>query len=172
MAVTDLRYTKAGARSWKLTWTGSAGGPYYIYRNGVLMGTTYATSIVITVAPGENPIITVTDVAGDVPDSYPDRVTIGWRSVTGATKYVVQQYTGGSWVSIQEIPHDGRACYTWRSPALDDLTAYTYGVLPYSGLVAGTRQSYAVLMVRYPDPPRVSYSYSAATRKVTVTARA
>ncbi len=171
MSVTNLSYTMAGARSWLLTWTGS-GGPYYVYRDGVLLAATTATSILISVAADENPVITVTDVEGAYAEAYPDRITLGWRAVSGATRYQVQQYDGADWVNVRSVPEDGRACYTYRTDPLSDETEYSYRVVPYSGLVAGDPLAWTVLMVRYPEPPRLSYTYDEDTGTVTVAARA
>ena len=65
----------------------------------------------------------------------------------------------------------GRRYFNWRSRVLEDSATHQFRVTPIGANGNnGTAKNFVVLMVRIPDPPRVSYSYSAGSGVVTIAA--
>jgi len=164
-----------GPMSWLISWSGgAAGATYYVYRDGQLIATTPGSSIVLSVEPGETPIIEVFDDADTAPmESHPGRVTLAWYASTGAAvdHYRIDEYVSSVWTARARIKDNGDGYFLWRSRGLEDVTTHQFRVVPVGDNGnEGTADTRNVLMVRYPDSPDLSVAWDSGTNKVTFSA--
>lgn len=151
---------------WKLAWSSTRPGPYFIYVDGVLAARTWATAAILAAEAGSS--IEVQD--GDEPPvqrGYPAYALIAWWGVSGASGYRVEQYIDSSWVAQRSFEEDGRGYWIWRSASLADLQTHQFRVIA-EGTNDSTAVTFAVSMVRRPEVPDVDYAYDAGA--VTISA--
>ena len=174
MSVTLGTLVQVGYESWRLTFSSSeASATFYVYRDGQLVAETTAQWIDVLVPRGEYPVFTVVDDPDDAPAAgYPGRLVIQWRADTTADYYTVEQSVASVWTAVARVDETGLTGYLhWSTPWLDDVTTYQWRVTPHgSNGVDGSPTALSTLMVRHPDPPDVTVTYSAATGKLTVAA--
>lgn len=157
----------------RLTWTSDETTPtFYIYRDGELIETTQSYETTVVIEEGESPIFEVLDSDLVSPVSgYPGQHEICWWAATSAEKYRIDEYVDSAWVQRDEVIDEGQPFFSWTTRPLEDVTTHTFRVVPVGANGNdGTAQTYSIYMVRYPDPPEVSMTYSAVTRKVTIAA--
>ena len=174
MSVTITDTYPTGSGSTLVRWESSLESPmFYVHQDGVLIGTTYDTEAFFSPEPGEEFIVEIFDTVDDAPLArHPGRITLQWREVADAAYYLVEEYVGGEWVERKRIYVHGEAIFLWRSGFLADATTHQFRVTPVgTNGNSGTPKEFSVLMVRYPSPPPVDYSYSNSTHKVTLTAQ-
>jgi len=175
MAVTSLTVTRTSG-GWRLAFaSGLADATFYVWRDGVLLGSTTATWWDVVAEAGTYPVWEVFDDAGDEPlGRFPGTVTLQWRAVAAAAHYVVEEYAAGAWVERAQVAESGDAGYLrWTSRWLEDVTSHQFRVTAVG--VDGNEsdaEGWDVLMVRWPDPPDVSVTYAQGTAKITVSASA
>jgi len=171
MAVTLNSPRKIGPRSWELSWSSDLPEPTYrVYRDGVLVATTSARSMIFTVSPSEYPVVEVIDDATARPQSaHPSRITLHWHKTAATAKYLIDQQVGGEWTRRKEVLADGREYHQWRSGGLEDDQTHQFRVTPVgTNGNPGDPLDFSVLMVRHPDPPQTTMTYDAPTRTVSV----
>lgn len=173
MAVTINSVTDLGGGRWLLAFSSSAPpATFYLYADGVLLSTQTAGEYVLTVLDGVVPTIEILDDAATDPQpAFPSYLTLGWITDADAARYRIEEYTGGQWVEVATVAHNGQAWQSYATQALADETTHQWRVVPIDAAGNdGTAVAFVVLLVRYPDVPSVSYSYSAVTGTVTVAA--
>ena len=181
MAVTFRQPRRTGSDAWVIAWTSDQVSPTYrVYRDGRLIATTTAQSITITVAAGsETPVIEVLDDAADLPAAgFPGRALLAWfRSATGSLNHFrVEEYVGAAWTLRRKLRDPGSTInaagyFTWKSRWLEDVTTHQFRVIPVGDNGnQGSAMTFAVFVVRHPDPPSVTVAWDSGTAKVTITA--
>ena len=172
MTVT-IEYQQTGARSYLFRWSSDTSSKFWVYRNGVIVwADTPNTEMVVSLAAGEVARIEVFDTAAEAPGAVlSGYVRVHWYAGTAVDYYNIQQYSGG-WTTIARREDNGESYFTWTSSFLDDVTSYTFGILPVGDNGnEGDRTSLSILVVRYPDPPDIaSIEYNGAeTPTITIT---
>lgn len=171
MAATIDSVVQAGPRSWQVAWSSTlSDATFYLYLDGTLADVTQATSRVFYVGEGESLTLEVFDDSTTEPTAPGGgRVYLAWYAVADAERYVIEEYTGGAWVERATRLDTGEEYYRWRTRHLEDVTTHQFRVTALSeGDVSGTAANVSWFMVRVPDPPAVTYSYSETTHAVTV----
>jgi hypothetical protein len=115
------------------------------------------------------------DSAANAPTAYPARRTLSWVTSTSSVDHyrVEQKKAAGAYSSIAKVFSVlGQWTYSAKSERLDDLTEYTWRIVPVDSL-GNDGTPYVIgpeLIVRTPDSPDFTVSFSASTTKVTFTA--
>lgn len=165
MTVTNNQPEKISGDSWRFSFTSDQTTPTYsVYWTGLLVNRSTSAEQRI-VAEGE-PVVEVYDSSSTVPAqwTYPGRVKLQWRNVTGAEGYRVDEYVSAVWTSRGYIGDVGTGYYQWQSRWLEDVTSHTFRVVPLDqDRNDGTPQSFTVFVVRNPDTPAVTLSYGSGT---------
>lgn len=174
MSVTTLTVTRVGDVGFRLDFASDQPEPtFYVYRDGRAVSEGTQPSYLAVVLPGESPVFEVLDDAEAAPqEGYPAYVTLSWYAGgADVDRYLVQQFVSGVWTTKATVRDSGRPYFTWRSGTLADVTSHQFRVIPVGDNGnQGTATSFTVLMVRYPDPPDVAFSYDEGTGEVTVAA--
>lgn len=153
----------------RYTWTGTA--PYDVWQEGalVLSGTTLTEYIAQTTDGSTNPLPAIevrdADDTGTAQNkAYSPRVRMQWRGQADAAVYIIQQYTGGEWVSRATVNEDRTGYYAFETTAHDDGDSAQWRVVPQdSGGYEGEPLGFTFAVVCNPMPPAVEYSYSSGT---------
>ena len=173
MAVTILSTTWVSYCSVRVVYQSDLGGTptFYLYLNGVAVGETQETAHVFQVGEGAQIDIQIFDDAADEPERFfTGRIWVSWYHVTNAEYYDVYEYVGAAWVLRARIWDTGLGYFNWESRYLEDRTTHQFRVTARGNGNDGTVTDTTVLMVRHPDPPDATWSYSNVTHKVTVVA--
>jgi len=173
MTVTINEPSNLGGGQWLVEWSSSLGAnaTFWIYLNGLLMEADSPTTSMLVVLDGANAInLDVLDVEPSVDDPiYPDRARFAWYAVDGAVSYRVEEYVDAAWTERKTFGSEGADFFAYESRVLEDATTHQFRVVPIGADAnEGTPLTYSVLMVRRPDPPVVSYTYSDDDGKVTI----
>lgn len=119
------------------------------------------------------------DPIASAPASYPARRTLFWiRSVDLTVDYYrveQQKTTGGEWVLLGVVEDSPTQwSYTYTTDRLDDLTVYTWRIVPVGlGVVLGTSTTIGPeTVVRQPDSPDFTATWNASPRTITIAAAA
>ncbi|MHC4123925.1 MAG: hypothetical protein ACYSSI_10155 [Planctomycetota bacterium] len=161
---------RTGDRSVLLKYSSDLPTPtFYIYVDGVLVAETAQTEYTIVVSLNENVIVEILDDADAQPmQIFPGKLRVGWFFVEDTDYYRVEEYISSQWVERKRLP-ENNGYLTWESRFLEDGQDHTFRVIPVgTNGNDGTEKQFTVLMVRHPDTPDVSYSYSNQTNKVTI----
>lgn len=177
MTVTFTKAQKVDALVWEWEWTSNLTNPtYYLYGNGVLIGETTHPQAMLTLSPNESFQFEVLDDPDAVPAfAYPSRAFLQWYldEDDPAERYDIDEYVGGQWVSSTPPsikPGFGQTYFQYQTRVLEDQTTHIFRVTPVAADErAGVPVIYTFFIVRLPDPPTVSYSYSASSGDVTMT---
>lgn len=173
MAVTINSPVQVDDFTWQLSWSSSLPGTpaYYVYRDGELVDTTYAQEKLIHVEADEAPIFEILDDSTAEPAyAYPAALTLRWYEVAATDRYEVQELVGAVWTTRAVITDSGQGYFAWRSRPLEDETVHQFRVRAIgTNGNTGTALTLSCLTVRNPDPPEATWSYSAVTKKVTIT---
>ena len=175
MTITMNPPVRAGGSSWRFTWTSDSVAPtFYIYNRseGALIAQTTETALVISLAPGEAPVIEVREDAYDtIPRGYPSRLLLFWYAGVAVKYYRIEEYVGAAGVARARIYDRGEGHYQYRTRALTDAAAYSWRIIPVgTNGNDGTAVTWTGTLVTYPLPPQVTYGYSDITGAVTITA--
>ena len=173
MAIAAFMAQQTGPQEWRLAFSSDdSAATFYLYRDGLLVGQTELGWWDVVVPTGEYPVLVVYDDADAASGpAHPGLVRLQWYRVSGVGHYRVDEQVSGVWTGRARLYQDGRGYYHWTSRWLEDVTSHAFRVVAVG--VDGneaTAAELAVLMVRWPDPPDVSLSYSADTGKVTISA--
>jgi hypothetical protein len=152
--------------SWTFSW--AAVLPAAVYRV-VLFGKqlTSTTATTYTYAgPGfpiyPPPLEIVSGTQLALSEQFSPYIYLQWYGVS-CSNYLVQQYSGSVWATVQSIKEVGQWIYTYASPVLADTVTYQYRVIAQDSL--GNQSSprqWVQLMVCPPRSPdgTVTVSYS------------
>jgi hypothetical protein len=156
---------------------------YHWYLDGLYLGVTRTESRAFCLDLSDQRRITVLDTNDpdfdplvNAPEGWPARRTIQWTASVAADVAwyrVDQSKAGGEWTAVARVRHDPRRwVYSWESGRLDDLTKYAWRVVPMDeGLNDGTPLLLeAELIVRAPDAPNFTATFSEETSRVTFAA--
>lgn len=173
MAITSLTLHRTSRHSVRLFFASGLATPtFYVWRDGVLQGSTTATIWDATVPLGQHPVWDVFDDPDDEPEAvYPDHFRLQWRGGGSAVDhYLVEEKVGSTWTQRARIPETGRNYYHFNTARLADVTVHELRVVAVGADGNESEAAaFAALMVRHPDPPLAAYSYDAGTGEVTIT---
>lgn len=154
--VTLLPQAVPGVIKWQ---TSPAGKTCYIYLDGVLAGSTASGSYRVPLSAGDSAIIEIYDDPATPPAAQPARITVGWDASPAASRYEIQQYQGGAWVTVKTLIESGETYYRWISPRLADSQTHrirlaTYGIdgIPAYG------EEMQISIARHPDMPPQNFT--------------
>lgn len=173
MSVTLDPPRRIAPNTFRVAWTSDLADPTFrVFRNGRKVGKTKDTAWTFSVAPGESPVIEVTDDGSAPARVFPRRVLLTWFGTDpDVDHYRVDKKVSGSWEEKGRVRRRDGVYYDWRSAWLADDTVHEFRVVPVGkNGNDGPALTWSVLMVGYPDPPDVSYDYDAGTGKVTISA--
>ena len=177
-------YTKKTQRSLTVvTVTTTLTGTVYFhwYLDGTWLGFTQTPEFSVHMDEGDQGelvCIDTTNAAFDgpanAPTGYPTRRTLWWvRSINQDVDYYrVECGTGasepGTYTLLGKVRDNGAWTFEFVTPVLDDLTNYWWRIVPVD--TAGNQGSPILLgpdyVVRKPDPPDYTATYSQATQRV------
>lgn len=156
---------------------------FYWYLDGIYTGSTVEPRKSFYVSAGEQAEIVVLDSVdpafdpiASAPTAFPARRSLQWvRSVDADVEFyrVKQQREAEGFLTIAEVPAvAGRWLYSLLSPRLDDLTNYTWEVVPVDAAGnEGTAQTIGPeLVVRKPDAPDFTATFNPGPDTVTFAA--
>jgi len=170
--ITSLTKQQYGPQMWEFTWASDLPTPtFYVYQDGALAFTTDQTSHRFQIGAGEQMQIEVLDDVNAIPaTAYPRNILLQWQPVTGAAKYLVQQWSGSAWTTIRTVLATGRAVMEHKTAKLSDETQYKFRVVPVgANTIQGTAREWTIDVVGRPDVPVASGVYSSVTGQVTFT---
>jgi hypothetical protein len=170
MAVT-LTITELDDTARLAEWSSDLGGTptFYVYINAVLVETTTRTFLYFDVGPGEQVQVEVLDAVGTPARAFPGRILASWNAVADAAKYKVEENVATVWTRRAEILDRGEGYFEWQSRYLEDATTHQFRVTTIgSDGNEGPVHPVTIKMVRNPDPPSITYSYSSVSGKVTI----
>lgn len=154
---------------WRFTWVGTA--PFYVWHRGRLIATTTETTIDVVQIDGTVPIVEIADDSADVPLQaiHPGWLVLTWRTpvlalVEKIALYRIDQYVSGAWEAVAGVTPNATTYQRYRTDYLADDTTHQFRVVPV--MADGTEFdaiTFTALVVRYPDVPNVTYTYSAGT---------
>jgi hypothetical protein len=158
---------------WLLSWTSTWNHPFRVYRDGLLVSEQDARQYLAHIAPGESPIFEVLDNPALHPSpAYPPYLFLGWKADSDAVQYRVEENVASVWTLRALVTAQaGEDWLTHATGVLVDETQAEWRVIPVDAAGnQGTAKTFTVLMVRYPDPPSVTFTYNAGTGAVTLAA--
>lgn len=176
MAVTENPPARIDLTTFKISWTSDLTPPvdFRVYREGRLVSSftsaTGAGELLLSIPSGDHPFIEILDDDNAIPSiAFPGRPTLQWLSVSGTSYYRVDEYVSAVWTERRIIPEDGRGVYRFQTRWLPDVTQAQFRVVPVGeNGNEGTAKAFTFTVVRHPDQPSVSYTYSSGTAKVTI----
>lgn len=171
--VTFAEPVQTGLYTWLLAWTSDQVSPTFrVYRDGVLLSEQTAAEYELSVTGGEVPVIEVLDDASANPQSsFPNGLTLGWRTDPESATYRVDRWTGADWLEVDTLAASDGGWQSYSTGVLADGATHLWRVVPIdSAGNSGTPLEFSALMVRHPDPPDVDYAYESVGRTVTVSA--
>jgi hypothetical protein len=149
--------------TWLLSWRSDLTPPvtFYVYRDGSLLAKTTATELRVTIAPGTSPTFDVLDTADAPTPVYSAEILLTWYASPATSSYRVEELVGSTWTTRATIHDDGRGYFLWGSRALEDSQKHQFRVTSIgTNGNEGAAARFIVLMVRHPDPPRVTFGAS------------
>lgn len=171
--ITSLTATPLDPYTYRLDFTSDHPSPtFYVYASGSLIATTTDMSLIVPLSLDSSVVYDVLDDPLAVPTTdFPGAVTLAWYANPATASYRIEQYDGAAWNEVATIQNDGRVYYRWESTTQPDGVVAQFRIIP-TGTNGndGSPSPFTVLVVRYPDPPAVSYSYSATDAKITIAA--
>lgn len=179
MAVTFTKSVKTSLTTVKVLWSSDETPPvtFRVVREGVIVSTFLSENgkgeHTFTVIPGDAPFIEVLDRACQLPSiAFPGRVTLHWRTVSGAVKYRVEELVSAVWTLRKTVPDGGSAAFVTLTRWLEDTTSHQFRIIPVDAAGnQGTAIAFTFLMVRHPNRPATSIAYNGSVAKtITVSA--
>lgn len=158
---------------------------YWYDEERLIQAATFPRERIFTVPPRRSRQIQILDTT-DAPDpAHTREILIYWLSVSGAIKYFVQQWIGegaagndlpvddASWQTLRTVIASAEEVYNHLTDWLDDLTEYTFRVVPMNAEnIEGEGLLMTFVVVGRPDAPGTTLAYDADTQRVTVAAAA
>lgn len=179
MATTLSPPTKVGYGAWRYTWTGTAPFRVWSYDTySYLLDSTDDTEITVAAIDHNNiepPAIAVYDsTETTIPEgvTYPARLVLQWRGYRYAEYYRIEKETSpGVFTTVQGVAEDGQGYYQCSiAKVTDDVSEDTYRVVTVDKSGAETDTEITAVIIRNPDPPKLTYTYSAGTGLLTIAA--
>lgn len=156
-----------------LKWSSTESDPRYrVFRDGLpITGLSRANNATFTVAPDQSSLIQVLDDPDEIPAAiFAGEIVLTWPSAAGTREYRVEKFIAGNWEPQTRIADTGRDSYTWRSDTLQDATAHNFRVIAVGeDGNESTPSTFDLTMLRNPDDPKASITFSDATKAITVT---
>lgn len=144
---------------------------YRVFRDGVFVGRTHSNVIVVPLPIGGSVEVEIRDDALPAGTSAESFVVLQWDAIAGTDYYRVERFDDPDWILLDEVYDDGSPEYQWQSPQLGIETSVQFRITPVgtNGNV-GTPVTPTVTIAAPPAPPDVTYTFSGATKKVTIAA--
>jgi hypothetical protein len=166
---------KAGYQAWRYTWSGTS--PFRLYLDWELVdgrSTTDTSRVFVNADDDEPPVLEVLD-ANDTSDPEQirngGRAVLQWRDTAQSDYYLIEEKVSGTWTEMDIVQHDGLGYNQYITELLDDETTAQFRVTATaSDDSAGQPLPYDLFIVRNPDPPNITMSYSSSAGEVTVAA--
>lgn len=158
----------------------------YWYADGKLIqAASFPRERIFTLQPGRSALIEILDTTASPVDAFTREILIQWYAVSGAIKYFVQQWIGvgaadndlpvddADWQTLRTVVASAEEVYNHLTDWLDDLTEYTFRVVPVNAEnIEGEGLLMTFVVVGRPDAPDTTLAYDADTQRVTVAAAA
>mgnify|MGYP007083423847 FL=1 len=161
MTVTLNAPTQTGPSRWEFSYSSDQASPTFrVYHEGLLIDESARTTV--QVQSDTEPVIEVYD-ATTTPSqwTYPGRVRLQWYHQADADAYRVYEYVNSTWLERITLQDHGPAYHQWQSRWLSDVTTAQFRVVALDTLRnEGTEVDLNVFIVRNPDPPQVTVTYS------------
>lgn len=155
---------------------------YHWYVDGLYVATTTRPVYSLTLDDGEQVRIDAVDTNDptfdpvlNAPQGYPARVSLWWtrsESLDAVMYRIFQQGPIGEYLADIYAP-PGQWSFSWITPRLVDRQIYIWDVYPIDA-AGNVGASVSLILfasvLRVPDAPRFSATYSAGTQKVTIAA--
>jgi hypothetical protein len=184
MAITTYNQTRQGGVTVVTVTSGLSGTIYYHwYLDGAWIAGGQSPSVALRLSAATQVRIECIDTNDadfdpvvNAPDGYPATRTITWHPSESAdvAHYRIEQLkSGGDWTAIGTVMHEPRTWeYRFESPRLDDLTEYSWRVIPVDRAENdGTAITTEVeQVVRTPDAPDFTVSFDPGTTRVAFSA--
>ncbi len=171
MVVTIKKPEFIGTQTVKVRWSSNLSDPLFsVFKDGFLIDITKQTEKIFLLNPGESLIIEILDDPSLKPAiAFSSRLTLGWYPSAGAKSYRIDEFVGAGFVEVTNITDNEEGFFIWKTRPLEDDKIHQFRIVPI-GLndVEGTIRNFTVLMVRHPNPPDQNFSYSEATKQLTV----
>lgn len=150
----------------------AAGGPYRIYRNGILIDETSGTSIHVHSGSRESVLIEVIADPDGIPiEVNPSRIDLRWAATAATKLYRIEKFVDAAWVTVGSRAEDGSSAYSFRSESLADDTTHEFRVVPVGDNGNdGTPATLDKKVIRHPDAPDVGVTFDDDTQKLRITA--
>lgn len=171
MAVT-LTVKAAGPGAVLAEWSSTLEDPtYYMYRDGIYLGSTKRTFAYLPVRSGELFEFEVLDSSSEQPESdLPGIMVLTWEPGENVSYYRVDQWVDSAWSVVAKVYETGLGIYKYVTGYLADETVHVFRIVPVGTNGSdGTAKDFSARMVRKPDKPDVGYALNPATGVVTVT---
>jgi len=150
-----------------LSWTSdqaiSLSNPYRVYEDGILVSTQIGNSYTVRAYNGACPVIEVLDQVDAVPaPAFPPNLVFGWQGDSDAYSYKVEVDQGAGFVEVETFLNDPAASWmSYSTGTLADETTHTWRITPIDAAGnEGTSVTFVTLLVRYPTPPDVNFTYN------------
>lgn len=179
-SITDI--IKIGTATYRFEYTGA--DAYYaaldgeeLFSNRTETDYTHGAAIVETIGttPTQAPAVEILDQddydAGTrtVSQQYPPFAFIQWRGSKQARYYLVEYYSGSTWVSYRKMGETGEGYYRVRTPKLVDGSTQQWRVTGYDEFDnAGNTSTFEWVHICVPDAPDVAITYNESTGDVEV----
>ena len=170
MTVTVNTPLRIDGQTWQLSWSSNLSDPVYrIFQDGLLVNTTQAETQIFSLSPGETLKVEILDDASEPAQGFPGRFLMTWYGGSDTDHYRIDEYISGAWTQQTTIPESGKGFYSYKTRFLEDITEHRFRVMPV-GVNGndGAALEMKMFMVREPDPPDVTYTYSSVTGRVTI----
>jgi hypothetical protein len=145
----------------RLSWSSDVSGAVFrVFRDGDLVSTTRATSLLFVVGPGESLDVEVLDDALTEPTyNAPGYAVLHWWPSSGAAAYRVEEFVEGAWSESGIVREDGRGFLSFKTRWLGDGYSGAWRVVPIgAGGLEGAAVLFDVRVVRFPAPPVAAWS--------------
>lgn len=174
MAVTEYEPTHLGGRNWRLRYISSLGGTptYYIWRNGVLIDTTTATTYDVFVDVNDRVQFDILDTAATPSITHECFATVWWNGKSDAVSYSVEQRKdGGAWAEIVNVIENGSNVYRIKTAELVAGSTYDWRITAtdVNGNATGTPMQFTKYIDRAPNQPDWDYTWDADAGEITIT---
>lgn len=171
--------TKVSSGVWRYAWTGTAPFSVFDYSTYDFTlrdsdDTEYFASNGGTVEPQAIEVFDSTEDSTTAKGVlYPAKITLQWRGYAYADYYDIQQETStpGTYATVQTYTEDGRGYYQYTAAKLtDDVGTGSYRIITVDKSGAVVNTDFEAVIIRNPNPPELTYTYSAGTGLLTIAA--
>lgn len=157
---------------WLIRWQSPFAGPFYVWRDGVMIDVTYSKQVRIWAEDDEDgSIVDVFVQATDTPTTVrSSRFVLRWAGLVDTVHYRIERYEDAAWVLRETIPDHGGLEYVYRSDGLDDDVTHQFRVLPVgTNRLTGTPVNLSKHAVRNPYRPNHAMAYNDGAGTLTIT---